>query len=284
MADTEAAVVLIAFGLYLFGAAMYVVFAASQARRVGQLATAIGWLAVAANTGALVLRGIIAGRVPYVTMYEYLTAFAWAVGLIYLGLELRYGRARADIRPAGSLALLLAAGLLGYAAHLPEQWKQAESLMPVLRSNWLIFHVFTAIIGYGAAGVATAASVLYLLRHRWPGDSWLRRLPAPEALDQAAYRCIAFAFPFLALVNITGAIWAYDAWGRYWGWDPKETWSLITWLVYAFYLHARVRAGWRGPRANWIVLVGFATIMFTFVGVNQLPAFSKSLHSYASGD
>jgi cytochrome c-type biogenesis protein CcsB len=265
-----------------------------------------------------VARGVAAGRVPYVSMYEYLMAFAWALAAIYLIFERRFSSARADLRPAGSLAMLLALGLLGYGTSLSPELKKAETLMPVLKSNWLIFHVFTAVIGYGAAGVATAFAVLFLARtyldsleRRFPrfpvwskgvdstmlfltifftgGVGYLvllllhraiRRLPPTLDLDQVAYRCIVFAFPFLALLNITGAIWAYDAWGRFWGWDPKETWSLITWLVYAFYLHARLRSGWRGARANWVAVIGFAVVMFTFVGVNTLALFSDSVHSY----
>jgi len=281
--ELEASLVKLCFGLYLGGAVVYVIYAASNARRAGQLATALGWLGLGANTAALIARGVAAGRVPYVTMYEYLMAFAWAVAAVYLVFEWRYTAARADIRPAGALALLLAVGLLGYGSSLPSEFKQAETLLPVLKSNWLIFHVFTAIVGYGAAGVATALAVLYLARSRWPGeDSWLRRLPSPADLDQAVYRGIAFAFPFLALVNITGAIWGYDAWGRYWGWDPKETWSLITWLVYAFYLHARLRSGWRGTKVNIVAIVGFATVMFTFIGVSLLATFSQSAHSYVA--
>lgn len=282
MIEAEATFFKLCFGLYLAGALGYVLYAASRWERVGQLSTALAWLGLGANSAVLVARGIVAGRVPYVTMYEYLTAFAWAVAAIYLVLEWRYASARADLRPGGALALFIAVGLLGYASSLSPELKQAETLMPVLKSNWLIFHVFTAVIGYGAAGVATALAVVYLARNRWPGEkSWLRRLPSPPDLDQAVYRCIAFAFPFLALVNITGAIWAYDAWGRYWGWDPKETWSLITLLVYAFYLHARLRAGWRGVKVNVIAIVGFAVIMFTFIGVSFLAIFSESVHSYA---
>jgi len=275
----ESILVKYTFGLYLGAAMIYVIYAASRSERVGQFATVVAWLGLAANTGALAARGVAAGRVPYVTQYEYLTAFAWAVAAIYLLFEWRFSSARADLRPAGSLALLLAVGLLGYGSTFS---RQVEALMPLLRSNWLIFHIFTAVIGYGAAGVATALAVLYLARSIWPGEeSWLGRLPAPNDLDQAAYRCIAFAFPFLALVNITGAIWAYDAWGRYWGWDPKETWSLITWLMYAFYLHARLRSGWRGAKANVLALIGFAAVMFTFIGVDHLPTSSYSVHTYA---
>ena len=108
------------------------------------------------------------------------------------------------------------------------------------------------------------------------------RLPSSGVLDQATYRTVRFAFPFLTLLNITGAVWAYYAWGRYWGWDPKETWSLIMLLVYVFYLHARLQAEWRPARLNAVVLIGLATILFTFLGVNQLAAFSESLHSYAA--
>jgi cytochrome c-type biogenesis protein CcsB len=280
VAELETTFVKLTFGLYLAAALIYVVYVAARWERVGQLATVVAWLGVAANTAALVARGVAAGRVPYVTMYEYLMAFAWAVAALYLIFEWRFSSARSDLRAAGSLAMLLALGLLGYGT---TKSPEVETLMPVLKSNWLIFHVFTAIVGYGAAGVATALAVLYLARSGWPGeDSWLRRLPSPADLDQAVYRGIAFAFPFLALVNITGAIWAYDAWGRYWGWDPKETWSLITWLVYAFYLHARLRSGWRGTKVNIVAIVGFATVMFTFVGVNQLAMFSQSAHSYAA--
>jgi cytochrome c-type biogenesis protein CcsB len=279
VAELETTLVRLTFGLYLAAALIYVAYVAARRERVGQFATAVAWLGVAANTAALVARGMAAGRVPYVTMYEYLMAFAWAVAALYLIFEWRFSSARSDLRPAGSLAMLLALGLLGYGT---TQSPYVEPLMPVLKSNWLIFHVFTAIIGYGAAGVATALAILYLARSRWPGEnSWLRRLPSPADLDQAVYRGIAFAFPFLALVNITGAIWAYDAWGRYWGWDPKETWSLITWLVYAFYLHARLRSGWRGAKVNVVAIVGFATVMFTFIGVSLLSTFSQSVHSYA---
>jgi cytochrome c-type biogenesis protein CcsB len=162
--------------------------------------------------------------------------------------------------------------------------KQAEELMPVLRSNWLIFHVSTAVVGYGAAGLASALACLYFVSRRAANVRWLReRIPPEAALDRAVYRAIRFAFPFLTLLNVTGAVWAYNAWGRYWGWDPKETWALITWLIYAFYLHARLRPDWRPPRTNAVVLVGIIAILFTFLGVNQLAAFSSSLHSYASG-
>ena len=273
-----------AFGFYLAAIVVYVVFAATRRQGVGRFATGIAWLGFLLHSATLVARGVAARRVPYVSMYEYLMAFAWAAALLYLVMRARARARRVDWDTAGALVFTLVAGLLGYGSKLPTEMKQVEALMPVLRSNWLIFHILTAVVGYGAAGVAAAFSLLYCVRSIWSraAGPLAARLPNAAALDAAAYRCILFAFPFLALLNITGAIWGYDAWGRYWGWDPKETWSLITLFVYIFYLHARLRAGWRGVKVNAVVLVAFAAVMFTFIGVNRLAAFSQSLHSYAS--
>jgi cytochrome c-type biogenesis protein CcsB len=274
-----------ALGLYLVALLGYLMQFAARSNRVGQAATLMAWMGVAAQSAMMVLRGISAHHIPVVSMYEYLSGFAWMVALAYLVFQWRSGKGTEGVQAAGAPALLLAVALLGYASTLPAQMKQTENLMPVLKSDWLIFHVSVAIVGYGAAGLASALAVLFFVAHKaGPDASWLKdRLPSPQALDQAVYRAIRFAFPFLTLVNITGAVWAYNAWGRYWGWDPKETWSLITWLIYAFYLHARHRAGWRPPQTNAVVVAGIAAILFTFLGVNQLAAFSSSLHSYASG-
>jgi len=271
--------------LYLIALLGYLLQFAARSEKFGQAATLMAWLGVAAQTAMMVLRGVSARHVPLVTMYEYLSAFGWMVALSYLVFQWRYGKAAEGVQAAGAPALLLAVALLGYASTLPAQMKQTENLMPVLKSDWLIFHVSVAIIGYGAAGLASALALLFFVRHRAGADSpWLtQRLPSAQVLDQAVYRSVRFAFPFLTLVNVTGAVWAYNAWGRYWGWDPKETWSLITWLIYAFYLHARLRAGWSPARTNAVVVVGIAAILFTFLGVNQLGVFSSSVHSYASG-
>jgi len=287
MPSIEVTFVKIAIGLYLVAVGAHLLSFLARSVVARKLGVSAAWLGIAVQTALFVVRGISAGHVPLVSMYEFLSAFAWMVALAYLVFAWRYaGEAAARVQAAGAIALLLAVGLLGYAASLPSHMKEIETLMPVLKSNWLVFHVATAVVGYGAAGLASALACLYFVSHRLgPSQVWLReRLPSPIALDRAVYKSIRFAFPFLTLLNVTGAIWAYAAWGRYWGWDPKETWSLIPWIVYVFYLHARRRAGWRGPRLNAVALVGLATIMFTFLGVNQLAAFSESLHSYASGD
>ncbi len=274
-----------AIGLYLAALVLFVAGFVSGSERVRKVAAAAAWAGVLSQAVMLGMRWSRAGHVPLVSMYEYLNAFAAMVALSYLVFERRQKGWGAGAQALGAIAMLIAVGLLGYGVRLPATMKQAEPLMPVLRSYWLVFHVSMAVIGYGAAALASALACLFFLRTKWGGErTWLHsRLPSPVTLDQAVYRSVRFAFPFLTLLNITGAVWAYYAWGRYWGWDPKETWSLITWLVYVFYLHARLRAEWKPPKLNAIVLVGLATILFTFLGVNQLAAFSESLHSYAAG-
>jgi cytochrome c-type biogenesis protein CcsB len=274
-----------ALGLYVAALVLYVAGFAFGSDGPKKLASAAAWGGLAAQAGMLGIRWSHAGRVPLVSMYEYLNAFAAMVVLCYLVFARRQKGWGQGAQALGAIALLIALCLLGYGVRLPATMKQAEPLMPVLRSYWLVIHVSMAVIGYGAAALASALACLFFVRTKWGAESeWLRsRLPTASTIDQGVYRSVRFAFPFLALLNITGAVWAYYAWGRYWGWDPKETWSLITWLVYVFYFHARLRANWRPPKLNAVVLIGLATILFTFLGVNQLAAFSESLHSYASG-
>ena len=273
-----------AMGLYFLALLLYIIRFATRSERVGAVASVFAWLGLLAQSAMMVERGITARHIPLVSMYEYLVAFSWMVALAYLVFEFGSERPREGAHAAAAPALLLALGLLAYASTLPVSMKQAEELMPVLRSNWLIFHVSTAVVAYGAAGLASALAILYFISQKAGHIEWVRtRIPPAAALDRSVYRAIRFAFPFLTLVNVTGAVWAYNAWGRYWGWDPKETWALITWLIYVFYLHARLRADWRPQKTNAVVLVGIIAILFTFLGVNQLAAFSSSLHSYASG-
>lgn len=281
----EAFLLKCAMALYAASLLGYLLSAVTMSRRAGTAASAAAALGLATHLAMIGVRGWHAGRVPLVNLYEYLLAFSWMVMAAYLVFERRCAERAAQMRMVGGLSALLTLGLIGCATSLPSSSRQIETLMPVLKSNWLALHVFTAVVGYGAAALASVLALLYFVSrgaaHRAP---WLSaRLPNPEDLDAAVSRAVRFAFPFLTLVNVTGAIWAYDAWGRYWGWDPKETWSLITWFVYVFYLHARSSAGWRGPRTNAVALVGFAAVMFTLLAVNKLGVFAHSLHSYASG-
>jgi cytochrome c-type biogenesis protein CcsB len=213
-------------------------------------------------------------------MYEFTLAGAFGVGATYLLLARRYSLRWMGLPVTGfQVVVLMLAVLLLY--------EPAGPLVPALHSYWLVIHVAAAVIASGAFAVGAIASALFLVKDRAvrrgslrPGG-YLDRLPETSALDRVAYRLHAFGFPvwtFAALV--AGPIWAEYAWGRYWNWDPKEVWAFITWVVYAAYLHARATAGWRGKAAALIALVGFATLLFNFVGINFFFG-GGSLHSYA---
>ncbi len=171
---------------------------------------------------------------------------------------------------------------MAYASLSPNISDNIRPLLPALKSNWLIAHVMTCFLGYAGFAIAFGISIMYLIKqddHR--GKGWLlTRLPEPGLLDELTHQMVMFGFLFLSIGIITGAVWANSAWGRYWGWDPKETWSLITWFIYATFLHARMMRGWAGKRIAILSVIGFIAVMFTYFGVNYLPG----LHSYgASG-
>ncbi|MGY1641172.1 c-type cytochrome biogenesis protein CcsB [Geodermatophilus sp. SYSU D00703] len=242
---------------------------------VGVGLTAVGALVHAA---VLVTRGTAAGRLPWGNMYEFATAVVLIGVAAFLVLSVRMP----GVRTMGAFVLapvvlsLVAIGLFLYA--------EAGPLVAALRSSWLAVHVSTAIIGFGVFFVSGIASVLYLLRVRYDarggdgGSSVLARLPAAAALDRVAHRTVVFGFPVWTFAIIAGAIWAESAWGRFWGWDPKETWAFIAWVVYAGYLHARTTAGWRGRPAAWVDVVGLVVMVFNLLYVNMV---STGLHSYA---
>jgi len=215
-------------------------------------------------------------RPAFSNLYESLAIFAWGTAACLLAVQ---WRRRTPAAGVAVLPLVLAA--LGYASTLDAR---IEPLMPALRSPWMFYHVAAAILAYGAFAVAGGLGVLYILRHflekRPTPPSWTERLPDLGLLDTLTYSTIAFAFPFMVLVLVTGAIWAQKAWGTYWQWDPKETWALITTLFYAGYLHARQFTRWRGLRSAWLAAIGFLVVIFTYLGVNLLLS---GLHSYASG-
>ncbi len=224
-------------------------------------------------------RGMAAGRVPWGNMYEFATTgitVAVAVYLVLVRLQ--------QVQWLGAVVTGFAVVVLGLAMLV---YVPAGPLVPALHSYWLLLHVSAAAVAGGAFVVGAGASLFYLVKERaerrTPPEQqtggYLWRLPTAAAMDRLAYRVHAFAFPvwtFAAL--IAGPIWAQYAWGRYWGWDPKEVWAFITWVVYAAYLHARATAGWHGRAAAILALVGFATFLFNFVGINL---FGSGLHSYA---
>lgn len=206
------------------------------------------------------------GHVPLSNLYESLVFFSWCVGLALIIARLRYG---ADI--VVILGLPLSLVIIAYTFFLNQDIKP---LIPALQSNWLAIHVLTCFLGYAGFAVSFVAAALYLAVRRI--ESLGKYLPAPRLLDEIIYRAILVGYPLLTVGIITGAAWADYAWGSYWSWDPKETWSLITWLVYSAFLHARLARNWTGRRTAILSLVGFAAVLFTFLGVNYLPG----LHSY----
>jgi cytochrome c-type biogenesis protein CcsB len=233
------------------------------------------------HAAVLLTRGLAAGRLPWGNMYEFATAVVLIGVVAFLVLAVR----TPGVRTMGAFVLapvvlsLVAIGLFLYA--------EAGPLVAALRSSWLAVHVSTAIIGFGVFFVSGIASILYLLRVRYDargadgGTSVLAKLPGAATLDRVAHRTIVFGFPIWTFAVIAGAIWAESAWGRFWGWDPKETWAFIAWVVYAGYLHARTTAGWRGRPAAWVDVVGLVVMVFNLLYVNMV---STGLHSYAGVD
>lgn len=266
--------------IYGLGAFLYVVAWIFKNPLPGKLATWVTVSGVACNTAGIILRWVESyqlgfGRAPLSNLYESLVFFALTIAALYLIIEQRYHN-----RTIGAFAVPLAFLSMAYASLSPNISDQIQPLLPALKSNWLIAHVVTCFIGYGAFAVAFGVSLMYLLKNRSSGGKHrsLNSFPKAKVLDELTYRMIILGFLFLSIGIITGAVWANSAWGRYWGWDPKETWSLITWFVYATLLHARVMRSWHGKRIAVLSIVGFAAVLFTYFGVNLLPG----LHSYGT--
>jgi cytochrome c-type biogenesis protein CcsB len=217
------------------------------------------------------------GHAPLSNLYESLVFAAWSIMLLYVILEFRSKQ-----RVLGVFPSLFAFLAMAYASFSDQIDSKIQPLVPALKSNWLIAHVVTCFLGYAAFAVSCGISILYLLKKNQMSDSnekgILMYLPSSRQLDEFNYQMIFFGFLWLSLGIITGSVWANSAWGTYWSWDPKETWSLITWLIYAALLHARTMKGWRGTRVAWLSLLGFVCVLFTYFGVNFLLS---GLHSYA---
>jgi cytochrome c-type biogenesis protein CcsB len=246
-------------------------------------ASAVAGFTLAIQTAGILFRwqesyNLGYGHAPLSNLYESLVFAAWAIMLIYLIFEVRTKQRVLGVFPA-----LFAFLAMAYASFSTQVDSKIQPLVPALKSNWLIAHVVTCFLGYAAFAISCGISMLYLLKKTQRDNPHpkgiLGLLPAPRQLDQFNYQMIVFGFLWLSLGIITGSIWANSAWGTYWSWDPKETWSLITWLVYAALLHARTMQGWRGSRVAWLSVLGFGCVLFTYFGVNFLLS---GLHSYAA--
>ncbi|MFI9262298.1 c-type cytochrome biogenesis protein CcsB [Streptomyces sioyaensis] len=252
----------------------------------GRIAVSLTVLAWGLHVGGVITRALSVQRAPWGNMYEFSTTFAAvAVGIYLLLLTLRK-----NVRWIG--LPLVATVLLDLGLAVSVLYTASDQLVPALHSYWLWIHVSCAILSGAVLYLGAVATLLFLFRDRYeakladpagkqPGafaTSVLERLPSAASLDKFAYRVNATVFPLWTFTIIAGAIWAEAAWGRYWGWDPKEVWAFITWVGYACYLHARSTAGWKGRKAAWLGLIAFACYLFNYYGVN---IFVTGLHSYA---
>jgi cytochrome c-type biogenesis protein CcsB len=268
---------------YLLSSVLYIGLFVFRAKKIGPLATGVTAAAWLVNTAGIILRWVEShqmeiGYAPLSNMYESLVFFAWAIAIFYLGLEFKYKN-----RVLGAFSMPFAFFSIAYASFSSQFGKEIKPLIPALQSNWLIAHVITCFIGYAAFAVASGIAIMYLIKSRAEEKKGVRTgtllstLPPLKTIDDIIHKTLVFGFLWLSAGIITGAIWANSAWGTYWSWDPKETWSLITWFIYAASLHARFTRGWGGKRIAWLAIIGFLAVVFTYYGVNFLLS---GLHSY----
>ena len=302
LANTSDTLFWVTMVAYALAAAFLLHHFAFRGARTGTIGTVIGWGGAVVHLGSIVTRGLAAGRVPWGNMFEYSSVLAL---LLVVG-QLSYGDLRKGLRSLSGIAFAVAILWLGVAR--ATTYVPARELQVSLNSIWLKIHVLAAIMGSTMFALSAIYSALFLIKlrsdRRALGSTvgaahidvfdhaeveasipakrtgFASRLPAAARLDDLAHRTVQFAFPIWTFAVIAGAIWAHQAWGRYWGWDPKETWALITWIVYAGYLHARATAGWRDKKAAILNVSAIGVVLFTYYGVNL---WIPGLHSYANG-
>ncbi len=250
----------LALFMYLISSVFYMVGLKNRGKNLLVLASASAVIGVLANMTALVVRTILSGRLPLTDGYEFILSFTFVSVLLYLMYE-----KMSQSKNGGAVLMFIAALLLASVFILmPNQHGTVSPLMPALKSPWLTSHVLTAVIAYSAFTLGAALALVQLMKKEKNGDF-------------NVYRTVAGGFVMLSISIVLGGVWAEETWGTYWSWDPKETWALVTWIIYAIYLHIYRSKGWKGSNANLIALAGFILVLFTFFGVNYLLS---GLHSY----
>ncbi len=261
---SESTLFVITFILYILSAFYYLGFLFSKKPNSAKIGSALAVAGLAIHTAALVVRTIESGHAPFTNMYESLSFLSWASVLAFVIIDRKF-----KIPKIGPYIMLIVIGLVALASS-PLMPKEATPLVPALQSYWLWLHVSVTLLGEAFFAVAFITSIMYLAA---------KEADKKEKWDSVSYRCVAVGFPLFTLGGLVfGMVWAYKAWGTYWSWDPKEVWSLITWIVFALYLHTRIVMGWKGKRSAVIAIIGFLAALFTYFGVNYLLA---GLHSYA---
>jgi ABC-type transport system involved in cytochrome c biogenesis permease subunit len=258
--------------LYLMLFLMHCVYFAWRKERILSVIWVTLYVAFGLHSVGVVLRWIESyrlsmGHVPLSNFYESLIFYAWSIMALLIFMKKRLSH------PSITLcASLIGLFLMGFASISPTVEREIQPLVPALQSNWLHIHVVTCFIAYAAFAISFVAGTLYLIGQKGP-------IPPRDVLEEINYKCIIVGFPMLTSGILTGAVWAHYAWGSYWSWDPKETWSLITWIIYAVFLHARTMRGWKGKTSAIVSMVGFVSVMVTYFVVNFILS---GLHSYAA--
>ncbi len=269
--------------LYVMATAAYMFALAIGSNFSGKVASAMTWSATVMGTVGLMVRwresylmGADIGHIPVSNLYEVFVLFSVITALLYLTYERRYNN-----RAIGAFVLSVISAAVGFILWytFDREAHHIQPLVPALQSYWMKIHVPANFVGYGAFALAAMLGIAYLLVDRKPDSVVAKRLPSTEVLDDIMYKAIALGFAFFTVATVLGAMWAAEAWGGYWSWDPKETWALIVWLNYAAWLHLRLTKGWRGVPLAWWAIVGLFVTLFAFVGVNM---FLSGLHSYGS--
>ncbi|MBW1679113.1 MAG: c-type cytochrome biogenesis protein CcsB [Deltaproteobacteria bacterium] len=269
--------------IYLASTFFYFCYLAFRNEVIGKIATGVTVFGLIGHIISFFLRwkesyDLGYGHIPLSNQFESMVFFAMVVVIIYLMMEYKY-----KIKTTGAFVTPFASILLAMTTITKSFPNKIQPLVPALQSDWLTYHVITCFLGYAAFAISCGVSIMFLIKVKsqkekgMPGK-FVRLLPDKNILEDFNYKAIAIGFPMLTLGIITGAAWANYAWGSYWSWDPKETWSLITWFFYAAFLHARFTRGWRGKKAAILSIVGFGAVIFTYFGVNYILA---GLHSYA---
>lgn len=267
----EASVYWAAVTVYAVSTAIYLSALVFKKERWLSLGAAISAIGLLPHGAAILIRWIEMGHGPYMSSYEVISSNTWLAIAAFLLFQLKSARSRL----VGAVILPVSVIALGIGFYLSSE---AKYLTPTLRGYWLFIHIFFAKLSYDSFLIGFGFASLLLLRTTSWGsqNDLLKRLPSDNRLDELSYRFSALGFLFLGIMIVAGSIWANQAWGRYWGWDPTETWSLITWLVYAIYLHARITYNWRGTRSAWLLIAAMAVMVFSFFALPYIPI--KTIH------
>ncbi len=265
----------IAAAFYLLGTISLLVYLISLRGSISKVGSGLLSIGFILHTIAIVIRFHEAGYLPITNLYESVSFLAWAILLVYLIVHHKY---RIPVLGAFVSPIVLILAIVGFA--LP---REILPLHPALKSFWLPFHAILAFMGDAVFALAFSTGIMYLIQERQLKSKkvggFYRRLPSLGILDELNHRFLTFGFPLLTFGIVTGSVWANYAWGSYWSWDPKETWSLITWFLYAALLHQRLAIGWRGKKAAMMAIIGFLAALFTFLGVNLIL---RGFHSYTN--